>query len=556
MTTPTKPSRGATDLDIVQAALEGDYEVLQEIGRGGMATVYRARERMLDREVAIKVLPFNLAFDDSFVERFLREARTSAKLEHPHIIPIHRVGVSGQVTYFVMKLLRGQSLSDRLAEHGPLSADETRRVLVETASALGYAHRNGVVHRDIKPDNILLDEAGRCVVTDFGIARSGSDSKLTATGTSVGTPRYMSPEQARARDVDGRSDIYSLGVVAYECLTGRTPFDGSDPFAILMDHINAPVPTPALATAEARSLYAIVERMLAKQADDRFVDAEQLVAVLTGAAPHVPLSAPRVTSAMAEGAPLYGTMGSGPRSAAALDRALDAGFDMLKQQGPKVDAGLAAGKRAIAEHAPKMRSFIGRIGAANGPKVRAFAEGLGDRIAPVRRYAAANQRRFAGLVAGAAVALTGAYYSAHFALHHRSRCPVASVASQQPTGDSAVGSAAKPRAFSLMVDEAGTIRRGGDAEVYYDVCGLEKGTAFTTRVTIARSESGLSRLFNRTAGPVTGKYDESASGPATRRHRTLDMDGMPGGSYWVNVVVTDEKGRRREEGANLRIRGE
>jgi hypothetical protein len=532
MTTPTKPSRGATDLDIVRTALSSDYEVLHELGRGGMATVYRARELMLDREVAIKVLPFALAFDDSFVERFMREARTSARLEHPHIIPIHRVGQAGQVTYFVMQLLRGQSLSDRLLERGPLGADETRRVLVETASALGYAHRNSVVHRDVKPDNILLDEAGRCVVTDFGIARSGSDPKLTAAGTSVGTPRYMSPEQARAKDVDGRSDIYSLGVVGYECLTGRTPFDGTDAFAILMDHINAPVPQPVLATPEARALYAVIERMLAKRAEDRFADADELVAALNG----------RMSVGHAPGAtPLYGTLSSGPRPAAALDRALEAGFDLLQQQRPRVEAGIEAGieasRRAIAEHAPRVRSALGQAA---------------GRVAPVRAWALANRRRAMTVVAGASLGMAALYYAGHFAIYHRSRCPA--VSASGASGDSGAASA-RLQQFTLEVDDAGAIRRGSDAEVYYDVCGLAKGTRFRTQVTITRSESGLDRLFGRSAGSVTGKYDETARGPATRRHRSLDMDGMPAGAYWVSVVVTDEKGRRREEGSSLRVRG-
>jgi predicted Ser/Thr protein kinase len=536
MTTPTKPSRGATDLDIVRTALASDYEVLQELGKGGMATVYRARERMLDREVAIKVLPFSLAFDDSFVERFMREARTSARLEHPHIIPIHRVGQAGQVTYFVMQLLRGQSLSDRLLERGTLGADETRRVLIETASALGYAHQHGVVHRDVKPDNILLDEAGRCVVTDFGIARSGSDPKLTAAGTSVGTPRYMSPEQARAKDVDGRSDIYSLGVVGYECLTGHTPFDGTDAFAILMDHINAPVPHPVLATPEARALYAVIERMLAKRADDRFADANELVAALEG---RIPMGGS--SSAAAGTAPRYGTLSSGPRPAAALDRALDAGFGMLQQQRPKVEAGIEAGivasRRAIAEHAPKVRSLFGRAA---------------GRIAPLRDWTLANRRRATTVAASASFGMVALYYAGHFALHHRSRCPAVNTSSS--SGDSGAAPS-RPQPFTLQVDDAGAIRGGGDAEVYYDVCGLPKGTGFRTQVTITRNESGLNRLFGRSAGSVSGKYEETARGPATRRHRSLDMGGMPAGAYWVNVVVTDEKGRRREEGTSLRVRG-
>jgi hypothetical protein len=374
-------------------------------------------------------------------------------------------------------------------------------------------------------------------VTDFGIALSGSDSKLTATGMSVGTPRYMSPEQARARDVDGRSDIYSLGIVGYECLTGRTPFDGADAFAILMEHINAPLPRPELASPEARSLFAIVERMLAKDADDRFASAGDLIAVL-GGPPTMAPNAGEDRSHPAADASLYGTLSSGPRPAAALDRALDAGFEMLRQQRPRVDAGLAAGKRVIEAHGPRVRSLAEQAGAG-------LAE-LPARLAPMRRRlsplvarALANPRRFAGMVAGGAVILSGLYYGAHFALYHRSRCPAV----------------AGPHAFSLMVDDAGAIRQGGDAEVYYDVCGLEKGAGFTTRVTITRDESGLSRLLGRSSTPVTGKYEESAGGPATRRHRSLDMDGMPGGSYWVNVVVTDDKGRRREEGARLRVRG-
>jgi hypothetical protein len=567
MITPTRPARGATDQDIVQAALERDYEVLEEIGRGGMATVYRARERMLDREVAVKVLPFTLAFDESLVERFLREARTSARLEHPHIIPIHRVGQAGQVTYFVMKLLRGQSLSERLRARGPLGADETRRILLETAGALGYAHSNGVVHRDVKPDNILLDEAGRCVVTDFGIARSGSEAKLTVTGTSVGTPRYMSPEQARAKDVDGRCDIYSLGVVAYECLTGRTPFDGTDAFAILMEHISAPVPRPVLATMQEEALYVIIERMLEKHPDDRFADAEHLIAALNGQVVSGAMGG-RAPSVPATGGPLYGTLGNGPRSAAVLDRALEAGFAMLKQQQPRMDAGVAAGRRAIAEHAPRVRSAVGQLGsaiaggiagaparlapmAARIAPMRARMASVAARIAPLRAYALANPRRAVGMLAVIAGVAVGAYFSLHFALHHRSRCPAASTVSAAT--DSQVTLLRRP--FTVMVDDGGVVRSGSDAEVYYDVCGLEKGTAFTTRVTITKNESGLDRLFGRAAAPVTEKYEDSAGGPATRRHRSLDMDGMPGGSYWMSVTVTDARGRRREDGASLRVRG-
>ena len=281
---PAEPS----EMDIVKEALKEEYELVSELGRGGMAIVFKAREKLLDREVAVKVLPFSLAFDAEFVERFQREARTSAKLEHPHIIPIYRVGKSGRVIYFVMKFLRGKSLSD-VIEKGALPPADTRKLLSEAASALGYAHKNGIVHRDIKPDNIMLDELGRAIVTDFGIAKAVTGAKLTGTGMAIGTPHYMSPEQARAQPLDGRSDIYSLGVVGYQCLTGVVPFDGEDSFSIGYKHIMEEVPTPELKTAEQRDLFQIIKRMMAKTPEERFTDADELVKVLGGS----PMSAPK-----------------------------------------------------------------------------------------------------------------------------------------------------------------------------------------------------------------------------------------------------------------------
>src|ERR671914_284277 len=263
-----------SDLEIIRAALAQDYDIIDELGRGGMAMVLRGRERELDREVAIKVLPMSNAADAEFVERFQNEARTAAKLEHPNIVPIYRVGRAGagRVIYFVMKYLRGGSLSGILRERGPLEPREVERLLREVGSALEYAGARGVVHRDIKPDNIMLDESGRFIVTDFGIAKSASAQRLTATGMSVGTPRYMSPEQARAKELDARSDIYSLGVVAYECLTGRVPFDAPEHFAIMLAHIQHPL----------ARLYRIIERMMAKEAEARIQGSGELLGVLHG----------------------------------------------------------------------------------------------------------------------------------------------------------------------------------------------------------------------------------------------------------------------------------
>jgi serine/threonine-protein kinase len=308
-TTPVRAmATGAVaELDLVREALSTEYEIIEELGRGGMALVFRAKDRHLEREVAVKVLPFTLAFDAEFVERFQREARTAAQLEHPNIIPIYRVGRSGRVIYFVMKYLRGGSLSTLLGERKTLTPPEIRRVLVEAGSALGYAAQRGIVHRDIKPDNIMFDEFGQCVLTDFGIAKAASGGRLTGTGMSIGTPHYMSPEQARAQPIDGRSDIYSLGVVAYQSLAGVVPYDGEDSFSIGYKHITEPIPTPQLINADERRLFEVIKQMLMKDPADRFQTCEELIASLQGQ----PIATTGFLRAPAPAAP------APPRSAAA-----------------------------------------------------------------------------------------------------------------------------------------------------------------------------------------------------------------------------------------------
>src|SRR6266705_1963449 len=233
---PGPPPDGGRNaqLDALREAALGEYEVLAELGHGGMATVYLAHDLALDRKVAIKVLaPALLLMGEGMVERFKREARTAAALSHPHIIPIYAVKESEHVLYFVMKYVQGRALDTVIRDVGTLPIPMVQTILAQVGDALGYARRHGVIHRDIKSANIMLDEDGRAVVTDFGIAKVVQAEGLTMTGVTVGTPTYMSPEQCATRDVTGASDQYSLGVVAYEMLTGRLPFQGESTMAVM-----------------------------------------------------------------------------------------------------------------------------------------------------------------------------------------------------------------------------------------------------------------------------------------------------------------------------------
>jgi serine/threonine-protein kinase len=263
--------------DRVIAAVGDQYLIEGEIGRGGMAAVFRALDLRLHRHVAIKVLPPELAFNGDVRTRFLREAQTAAQLGHPHIVQIFSVDERSGIVYFVMALVEGESLAARLAREPKLSIDQTKQILRDVADALDYAHRRGVVHRDIKPDNILIDRAtGRAVVTDFGIARAAAlDARLTVTGVAVGTPAYMSPEQALGeREVDGRSDQYSLGVVGYQMLTGQTPFRASNTPAMLVKHVSeAPRPLRDIRPDIPAPLASAIDRTLCKRPEERWEDA-------------------------------------------------------------------------------------------------------------------------------------------------------------------------------------------------------------------------------------------------------------------------------------------
>ena len=279
--------------DRVVAAVGDQYLIEAEIGRGGMAAVFRALDLRLHRHVAIKALPPELAFNNDVRTRFLREAQTAAQLSHPNIVPIYTVDERGGIVYFVMALVEGESLAARLARQPRLSIDAVRRILAEVADALDYAHACGVVHRDIKPDNILLDRAtGRALVTDFGIARAAAgDARLTLTGVAVGTPAYMSPEQAMGeRELDGRSDQYSLGVVGYQMLVGEPPFKASNTPAMLVKHLSeTPKPIRERRPDAPAQLASVIDRALSKKPEARWPSAGALRdALRTDAAPATP----------------------------------------------------------------------------------------------------------------------------------------------------------------------------------------------------------------------------------------------------------------------------
>ena len=281
---------------LVDRALSSSYEIGPELGRGGMGIVYRAKDRRLKRTIAIKVLPPELSYRSEIRTRFLREAETAAQLSHPNIVPIYSVDEKDGIVYFVMACVDGVNVARKLHDQGRLSVAESRRILKEVGEALAYAHGRGVIHRDIKPDNILIEaETGRAMVTDFGIARAvqeGQDARLTATGVAIGTPAFMSPEQAAGdREIDGRSDLYSLGVVAYQMLTGELPFAAGSTASMLMKHLTErPVPVEQKRPEVPPDFAATVMTLLEKEPERRFPSAASFVLMLETAstAPYTP----------------------------------------------------------------------------------------------------------------------------------------------------------------------------------------------------------------------------------------------------------------------------
>lgn len=265
----------------VRHALSGEYDIDREVGRGAMAVVYRATEAGLGRRVALKVLPPEMTLNRELTERFKREARMAASLEHPNIIPVYREGQAGRFLFMAMKFVEGRSLEDIIASQGPLPVPVALHVLRSATSALAYAHERGIVHRDIKSANILVDRDGRVVVTDFGIARAAEDASLTSTGTMVGTPYFMSPEQCAARRIGPQSDQYSLGVVAFQMLTGSVPFQAESLPGIMHHHFYTQVPDVTTARLDVPlPLRELIDRALAKKPENRFASTHAMLAAV------------------------------------------------------------------------------------------------------------------------------------------------------------------------------------------------------------------------------------------------------------------------------------
>ncbi len=265
---------------LIGTLFDGRYQVVRKLGAGGMANVYLAEDQELGRRVAIKILNERHANDEQFVERFRREAKNAAALSHPNIVSIYDRGEAEGTYYIAMEYLDGRSLKELILSRGPAPLNVAIEYVRQILSALRFAHRHGIVHRDIKPHNVLVDAEGRVKVTDFGIARAGA-SQMTEAGSIVGTAQYLSPEQARGTDVDQRSDLYSLGIVLYELLTGTLPFNGDTPVEIAMKHLSQTPELPSVLRPELpRELDLVVTRALAKDPDERYQSAEEMDADL------------------------------------------------------------------------------------------------------------------------------------------------------------------------------------------------------------------------------------------------------------------------------------
>jgi len=297
-------------IDLRGRKLAGRYELEEEVASGGMGALWRARDEVLGRIVAVKVLHDHLARNPGILDRFRLEAVAAARLSHPNVVRVFDTGVDDGVCFIVMELVDGRTLADLLADRGPLPPPEAAAVMRAVVLGLAHAHREGVVHRDIKPANVLIDRSGLVKVTDFGIAKAAfAGDDLTTTGSLLGTARYLAPEQVTGAPVDGRTDVYAAGIVLYEVLTGRTPFEGETHVATATMRLTKdPVPPSALRHGIPRALDAVAMRALARDAEDRFHSAEEMASALdrsgpatTDLSPPAPRSAPSAPPARRSG---------------------------------------------------------------------------------------------------------------------------------------------------------------------------------------------------------------------------------------------------------------
>jgi tRNA A-37 threonylcarbamoyl transferase component Bud32 len=288
-------------MDTLQSGqMLGPYRIINQIGKGGMATVYKAYQASVDRYVAIKVLPSQLAESKEFAARFQQEARIIAKLEHPHILPVFDYGESNGIAYFVMRYLEAGTLKDKMEVGRPLPLNEIDKIFTQLTDALSYAHGHGIVHRDLKPANALIDSQGNIFLTDFGIAKllESASPRLTQTDAIMGTPAYISPEQAQGHTVDQRSDIYSLGIILYEMVTGSVPYTAETPLAVLFKHISDPLPPPSLVKSDVPvPIEQVILKALAKDPRDRYATAAEFVTAWKRALEEAVRRATEVTSA-------------------------------------------------------------------------------------------------------------------------------------------------------------------------------------------------------------------------------------------------------------------
>src|SRR5262245_21486893 len=288
-------------MSLVGRVFSNRYEIQRELAQGGMAEVYLGHDRLLDRSVALKALFPEYAREPSFVERFRREAQAAANLNNPNIVGIYDWGQEAGTYFIVMEYVEGRSLRDLIRSEGPLDPNQAAEIAAEIAAALAFAHRSGVVHRDVKPGNVLITRAGNVKVTDFGIARAGTSDGLTQTGSVMGTATYFSPEQAQGLAVDGRSDVYALGVVLYEMVTGVAPFTGDSPVSVAYKHVREDAVPPSQRNADIPpDLETIIMTALAKDPAQRYQTADDLRADLLRFRRGRPLAAAPVTALVAE----------------------------------------------------------------------------------------------------------------------------------------------------------------------------------------------------------------------------------------------------------------